>query len=203
TFTDPLNDGMLGVGTNSSLAAFSTYTVQKLPILLTYQILEDFSDGVADKFTPQTGAWTATSGTTGRYLATPPSNDAALSVRPFTVAPLSYVEYSATVNPSSAGVSVGLVFDYTSTNDFLYAAVIAGTNQVMLGHRTNGNWYVDAVASKTITAGTDYALLVAMTEETTNSVNVVLNGKSVLSFNYNFLVHDGSLGLMARNGSAS
>ena len=74
---------------------------------------------------------------------------------------------------------------------------------MVLGHRSNGNWYVDAVANSTISAGTDYSLLVALTEETTNSVNVVLNGKSVLSFTYNFLVHDGSVGLLARNGAAS
>ena len=72
-----------------------------------------------------------------------------------------------------------------------------------MGHRSNGVWYVDAVASATITAGTNYTLLVALTETTTNNVNVVLNGNSVLSFNYNILVHDGSLGLFARNGSAS
>ncbi len=164
TFTAPLNTGVLGVGTNNSLAAFSVYTVQKLPFIFTYSVLEDFSDGVADNFTPQTGTWTTTSGTTGRYYATPPANDAALTSRPLAVAPLSYVEYSATVNASQAGVWAGLVFDYTSTNDFLYVAVIAGTNQVVLGHRSNGNWYVDAVASTTITAGTDYNLLVALTE---------------------------------------
>src|SRR5262249_31838559 len=100
TFTDPLNDGVTGVGTNNSLAAFSTYTVQKLPIIFTYSVLEDFSDGVADKFTPQTGTWTTTGGSSGRYSAVPPANDAALTTRPLAVAPLSYVEYSATVNPT-------------------------------------------------------------------------------------------------------
>src|SRR5205823_2865896 len=126
TFTDPLNDGAVGLGTNNSLAAFSTYAVQKLPVIFTYQVLEDFSDGVADKFTPQTGTWTTTSGSAGRYSATPPASDAALSSRPLAVAPLSYVEYSATVNAGKAGASAGLVFDYTSANDFLYAAVVAG-----------------------------------------------------------------------------
>jgi hypothetical protein len=203
TFTGLLNTGLLGVGTNSSLAAFSTYTVQKLPITFTYQVSEDFSDGVADKFTPQTGTWTTTSGTSGRYYATPPASDAALSVRPLAVAPLSYVEYSATVNASKAGVYAGLAFDVTSSNDFLYAAVVAGASTVVLGHRSNGIWNIDATASANIAAGSDYTLLVALTEETTNNVNVVLNGKTVISFNYNYLVHDGSVGLLARNGNAS
>ncbi len=55
----------------------------------------------------------------------------------------------------------------------------------------------------TINAGTDYTLLVALSEGTTNSVNVVLNGKSVVSYTYNYLVHDGGLGLLARYGAAS
>jgi Ca2+-binding RTX toxin-like protein len=203
TFAAPLNTGMLGVGSNNSLSSFTSYTVQKLPITFTYSVLEDFSDGVANNFTPQTGTWTTTSGTTGRYYAVPPANDAAVTTRPLAVAPMSYVEYSATVNASKAGATAGLTFGTTSTNDFLYAGIVAGTNQVVLGHRSNGNWYVDATASATINAGTDYTLLVALTEETTNSVNVVLNGKSVLSFNYNYLVHDGSVGLFALNGNAS
>jgi hypothetical protein len=166
-------------------------------------VLEDFSDGVANSYTPQTGTWTTTSGTTGRYSATPPSNDAAISVRPLAVAPLSYVEYSATVNAAKNGTYAGLTFAQTSSNDFLYAAVVAGTNQVVLGHRSYGNWYVDAVTTATVTAGADYSLLVALSEGVTNTVNVVLNGKSVLSYNYNYLVHDGGVGLFARSGSAS
>ena len=203
TFAGPLNTGAVGMGTNNSLAAFSSYTVQRLPITFTYQVLENFSDGIAQNFTPQAGTWTTTSGTNGVYSATPPANDAALSIRPLAVAPLSYVEYSATVDPAKAGTYAGLVFDYTSKNDFLFAAVIAGTNQVVLGHVSNGKWTIDATASTTISAGTNYTLLVALTEGTTNSVNVVLNGKTVLSFTYNYLVHDGSIGLLAKGGAAT
>src|SRR5207248_2610020 len=112
-------------------------------------------------------------------------------------------EFSAMVRASSAGAYAGLVFNYTSSNDFLFAAVIAGTNQVVLGHRAGGIWSVDAVASKTISAGTDYTLLVALTEGVTNGVNVVVDGQSIVSFNYNYTVHDGNVGLFARNGNAS
>jgi RTX calcium-binding nonapeptide repeat (4 copies) len=203
TFNAPLNTGMLGVGTNNSIAAYTSYTVQRLPVIYTYSVLEDLSDGVAQNFTPATGTWTTTSGTNGAYTGTPPANDAALTVRPLAVAPLSYVEYSATVKANAAGTSAGLTFAYNSTNAFLYAGIVAGTNQVVIGHRDNGVWVVDASTSATINAGTNYTLLVALTEGTTNTVNVVLNGKSVLSYNYNILVHDGSVGLYARNGNAS
>src|SRR5262249_4189843 len=161
---------------------------------------EDFSDGVADKFTPQTGTWTTTSGSGGRYSATPPASDAAVSTRPLAVEPLSYVEYSAAVRANSNGASAGLVFAATDANNFLYAVIVAGSNQVVLGHRSGGAWFVDAVASATISAGNDYTLLVALDKL---NVNVVLNNKSVLNFSYNFLVHDGGLGLMARNGAGS
>ena len=43
------------------------------------------------------------------------------------MAPLSYVEYSATVNAATAGTMAGLTFAYTSTGNFLYAGVIAGS----------------------------------------------------------------------------
>ena len=60
------------------------------------------------------------------------ANDAALSVRPLAVAPLSYVEYSASVNAAKNGVSAGLVFAETSSNDFLYAGIVAGTAGITL-----------------------------------------------------------------------
>jgi Ca2+-binding RTX toxin-like protein len=202
-FKAPLNTGMLGLGTNNSVAQFSAYAVQRLPIAYTYQVLEDFSDGVADKFTPQTGTWTTTSGTTGAYFATPQGTGAALSTRPLAVASLSYVEYSATVSAASAGTYAGLVFDYTSNNDFLFAAIIPGSNQVVLGHVSNGKWTIDAKANTTISAGTSYTLLVSLVDQTTNTVSVVLNGKSVTSFSYSYLVHDGQVGLFAKGGSAT
>ena len=63
--------------------------------------------------------------------------------------------------------------------------------------------HVDASTSATINAGTNYTLLVALIEGTTNTVNVVLNGKSVLSFSYNTLVHNGGVGLYAKGGNAT
>src|SRR5262249_38051860 len=75
-------------------------------------------------------------------------------------------------------------------------------------------WFVDAVATKTIAAGTDYTLLVALDSApdaagTLPTVNVVLNGSSVLSMTYNVQFVGGvnqgdiQLGLLARYGTAS
>ena len=86
---------------------------------------------------------------------------------------------------------------------------MAGTNQVVLGHRTAAGWFVDAVATRTITAGTDYTLLVALDNSPEAggdpTVNVVLNGQSAVGFAYHFqTVGAGSkIGLLARNGTAS
>src|SRR5262249_24105154 len=184
TFTDPLNDGLIAVGTTNAVATFTALTVQKLPRVFTYSVTEDFADGVADKSTPLTGTWTTTSGSSGRYAGTPGAAAAAVSARPLNVEPLSYVEDSATVRANANGTAAGLAFALTDANNFLYAAVVAGTNQVVLGHCSGGVWYTDAVASAPITAGTDYTLLVALDKL---NVNVVLNGRSVTQFTYNFL----------------
>jgi hypothetical protein len=45
--------------------------------------------------------------------------------------------------------------------------------------------------------------MVALTEGTTSTVNLVLNGKSITSFSYQSMVHDGAVGLFASKGTAS
>jgi hypothetical protein len=185
-------------------------TAQILPRVFTYQITDNFSANPDSNFTPQTGQWVVSG---GRYTATPAAGDAALSTRPLNVTSSSYVEYQATVRANTTGASAGLVFGYTDPNNFLYAAVVAGSNQVVLGHRSDGRWFTDAVLSTTINAGTDYTLLVALDNSPEGggspTVNVVLNGATALSHTYNFQtvgsVNQGNLrlGLLSQNGSAS
>src|SRR5262249_18871309 len=118
TYTnDPLNDGMLGLGLTGTSSSFTSITVQTIPRVFTYQVAENYSDGVADDFTPQAGTW-AVSG--GRYNATPPGGaDAALSTRPLSVVANSYVEYQATVKALAAGAWAGQAFAATDANNFL------------------------------------------------------------------------------------
>ncbi len=63
----------------------------------------------------------------------------------------------------------GIVFDMYSPTDFKWAAVSVATQQVLIGHYTaKGGWVVDAAVSRTLSAGTDYALGVTLKGSTVN-----------------------------------
>jgi Ca2+-binding RTX toxin-like protein len=211
-FPDALNVGMLGLGLNGTSDSFTSYTVQTLARVFTYQESPAVTSTGLTGFTVQSGHGSVNS-TASRYLLTPPVGGAALSTRPLNVASSSYVEFQATVNAAANGTWAGLAFAYTSPNDFYFAAVVPGTNQVLLGHRNPMGWFIDAVTSQTITAGTDYTLLVALDNSPFGGIpptaTVVLNGKSVLSYTYNLQLAGGpmqgnlQLGLLAQYGVAS
>jgi Ca2+-binding RTX toxin-like protein len=194
TFADPLTDGDYGLGLYGATTGFDDVKVQKPPVPFTYTATEDFSDGVADRFTPRTGQWVVAD---GRYAGTPGAGGDAVTSRPLAVAATSYVEYQATVNTTT---TAGLVYDYYGPTDFKYAAVVAGANQVVLGHRTAQGWFTDSVVTRTVTAGADNVLLVALSGRT---ATVALNGATAASFTYNTVLNDGGLGLFARTGAAS
>jgi hypothetical protein len=194
TFPSAFGVSMLGVGTDNSVSSYNNIQILKLPIAFTYTYQQDFSDGVAHNFTPQVGTWTVAN---SLYNGAPDSSGAAITTRPLAVAPSSYLEYSATVN---TGSTAGLIFDYYNPTNFKFAAIVAGSNQVILGHRTAAGWFTDSVATTTITAGTTYALLIGMKGQT---VGVGLNGSSVFNFTYNELLTDGGLGFLSRGGTSS
>jgi hypothetical protein len=212
TFSNNLNTGLLGIGTYSAVATYTWEQVQQLPHIFTYQVNPSISGTGLSGFTVHTGTASVNS-TATRYTLTPPVGDAALSTRSLNVQASSYVEYQATVNAAANGTWAGLVFAYSSSGDYLFAAVVPGTNQVVLGHRNAAGWFTDAVASTNIAAGTDYTLLLALDSAPVSggppNVTVVLNGASVLSFNYNIQFVGGAnqgdlqLGLLARYGAAS
>src|SRR5262249_20875751 len=109
----------------------------------------------------------------------------------------------ATVNTQATG---GLIFDYYSPIDFKYVAIIAGKNQVVIGHPNAFGYVIDASGTATITAGTTDNLLLAVegsTSSVANTVNVVLNNASVTSFTYNELLNDGGLGFLSQGGKTS
>src|SRR5262249_49425564 len=123
TFSGPLNTGLLGIGVQSAVATFTWVQVQQLPHIFTYLVTPAISSTGLAGFTVQTGTSSVNSGAT-RYILTPPTGDAAQSTRPLNVEASSYVEYQATVNAAANGTWAGLLFGYSSSTDFLFAAII-------------------------------------------------------------------------------
>jgi len=71
------------------------------------------------------------------------------------------------------GATGGLVFDYYSATDYKFAAIVAGSNKVVIGHVTATGTIIDASVAKTIAAGTTYQLGISLSGST---VSVTLNG---------------------------
>ncbi len=92
------------------------------------------------------------------------------------------------------------MFDYYDADNFKFVSIIAGTNQVVFGHYSKGNWSIDAVASLTIEAGTEYDLSLSLKGTT---ASLLVNGQSVLGAIYNAAVVDGQSGLFAEGGDAT
>lgn len=193
-----LNWGLVGMGSDNSRGAYDNIRIQVLPPEITFESLEDFADGVADRFTGEAiGAW-AVSG--GRYTAAPsiPASVSMLDLGPDHLSVDAVLELSTTVNTQGRA---GFAFDRYSVDNFKFVAIDAEAGQVIIGHYTKKTgWVNDAVVAKVINAGTDYTLGMSLKGST---VSVTLNGQAVVGFAFNSVTVDGFFGLMASVGNAS
>jgi hypothetical protein len=157
-FSFGLNTGMVGIGANNAKGRIDNVTAQILPPAITLNHDEDFNDGVADLFTAaKSGNWELASGRYAAALAA--GSDFAVSNFDLSLATSSLLKMEATLNTESFG---GLVFDYYNADVFKFAAVVPGSDQVVIGHHTKRGWFIDAAVTKTLTAGTDYNLGVSL-----------------------------------------
>src|SRR5262249_4667736 len=116
----------------------------------------------------------------------------------FSLSSTSLLDLKATFSTSSRG---GLIYDYYNPGYYKFAALLADTQQVVLGHYTTKSGFVlDEVKSYTVTAGTQYALELTGKGST---VSLTVNGTAVLSHVYNAVVVDGKFGLISVNGSTT
>jgi hypothetical protein len=188
-----LNWGYVGVGSDNSRGTFDNVRVQVLPPQVTFESLEDFSDGVADLFTGETiGTWAVT----GERYVTTPAGGAAISLMdlglPGGLNPSSYLEVAAKL--TTAG-RAGIVFDRYGEESFKFAAIDAATDQVLIGHWTAKRGFViDAAVSRLIADNVEYTLGVALKGAT---VSVTLGGQVVLGHVFNASTVDGDFGLLA------
>jgi len=193
-----LNWGMVGVGSNNARGAFDNIQVQVLPPQVTFNEIENFTNGGPDpfEFNVENGAWSLSG---GRYGVTP-NGSAGISLvdlGPDNLAVSSYLELNAKVSTSGRA---GFVFDRYDDGSFKFAALDAAAGQVIIGHYTaKSGWVSDATVAKTIGAG-DSTLGVTLKGTT---VSVTLNGQTVLGYAFNATTVDGRFGLLASGGQAS
>ena len=191
-----LNTGMIGIGADNAMARIDNVTAQVLPPKITLDHENDFSAGLGDPFSwTNSGDWQVSN---GHYTGLPTDGDSfALSTFSLNLATSSYLKLDTAVDAQTFG---GLIFDYYNENQFKFAAIIPGTDQVVIGHRTKKGWFIDATVTKPLNSGTTYELGVSLKGTT---ASVTLNGQSVVGFVFNASVVDGQAGLFSRNGSSS
>ncbi len=202
-----LNNGLVGIGGNNARAKIDNVKVQVLPPTITFQDTEWFTDNVANLLTgAQNGQWSVSG---NRDSGTPDASAGfASSNSGIALATSSVLLFDATVRAGANGTSAGVVFDYYDSVNFKYAAIVAGTNQVVIGHHTKSGWAIDASVTKTITPATDYILSLSLKGTT---VSVLLNpstaavgqAEAAVGYLFNAVVVDGQAGLFTRGGVSS
>jgi hypothetical protein len=192
-----INVGLPGLAAFNSVTRFDDFQLLVPPPEMTFEITEDFSDGMADEFTTQAPKWRIISvGGDLRFEGTPYFGDSAITTRLVDVASSSILQLAATVSTESFG---GLIFDYYGPEHFKFAAILADTNEIVIGHRTAGGWFYDAAIGHTIVPGSAYDLAVSL-EGT--MARVSMNGEIVLEHVFFGLLNDGELGLVTRDGDS-
>jgi hypothetical protein len=198
-FTHGLNEGMVGLGANNARGEIDNVAVQVLPPDITFADTQDFSGGAAIGFTgDRTGSWTVSG---GRYVAAPSVDGAAMSMIELDVEALQAASVLRVETTLSTEAMSGVIFDQYGPEQFKFVAILAETDQVVIGHHTaNRGWVHDAIAERPIEAGTDHDLRVSATG---TSISVDLDGQAVLGHVFTALVVDGHFGLFSHNGAGS
>jgi hypothetical protein len=193
-----LNKGLVGFGSDNSKSVLDNLAVQALPPNMTLNSTEYFEDGTADQFTgPESGTWTVSA---GRYSGTPVGSGIAIDTLDLGVSLqlTSYREPEATLSTTGIG---GMIFDSYGVNDYKFVALDVPGQRVLVGHvDPRRGWTVDATFAKSLTAGVDYVLTLALQGTV---VTPTLNGAVLGSVAYNAGVSDGKVGTLSKSGTTS
>jgi len=196
--TDPLNDGLLALGTTGSTATFDNYQVQVLPpdIYVAYNL--NFGNGSAP-FTNTLGTWTTASGIFKN--ATTSGNSIAL-LGGYTLEQEDFVEVSGNLSTLASG---GLVFNYNSATDYKFILLAPGTNQIVMGHVYGGvTTYDTSVNAGNLKYGTNYAFTLSIRNKVVNFGISGVGSSASLSYTYaGDLINSGNVGVISQNGVTS
>lgn len=189
-FGAALNTGYIGLGTDNSTTRFDDWQVQKLPPEITFEWPADFADNMGD-LSAETAMWT----TNGTTLVGTPTGDPAIAARPVDVQYFSMLELEAVLDGTG---SSGFVFDYYSTSEYKFATYDSTTDELVIGHVSNGKVSVDATATFETDGPVEFVLNMRGTQ-----VNVEINGTSVAGHLYNAILNDGGVGLYVESGTTT
>jgi Ca2+-binding RTX toxin-like protein len=187
-----LNAGMIGFGSKDAKGGIDDIEVRVLAPEVTHEQTEAFDEG-SGVYLPELGTWITRN---GQYLSVPTADPVSLSTFSFDVAPPSVVLLETEVSTDDLG---GIVFDYYDPEDFKYAAIDASSGEVVIGHRHEGAWYVDASQAAGIAAGETHQLKVELLGA---RVTVTLDGVEALNHAFFALVNDGEAGMLSRGNSS-
>jgi hypothetical protein len=203
-YTYGLNYGLVGLGGIGSIARVDNMIVQKLSPEITFEALEEFDEGAAG-FTPLTGTWDVQS---GAYVGSSASGVDAMSTFDLNVAPNSFLELEVTLSTDTLG---GVVFDSYDDGRFKFAAILADTNQVVIGHvGKSGNVVYDAIADITFSlpSNSEYTMRVSLQGSVVTVSLLGGNGKNptwydLLGHAFNAVIVDGQAGVLSMGGTTS
>jgi hypothetical protein len=195
------NAGLVGIGADNSISRIDNVAVRVLPPEITFEEVEDFADGVADRFASSPlGTWQIAD---GRYAGSPAAGDDVAQALVDLgleqgLRPTSILELEASFTTRELG---GILFDRYGPEDFKFAALLPESDQVVVGHHTaRAGWAIDAAVPIAIEPGADPLLGVSLKGTT---VSISVDGQVALGHVFNSLVVDGDFGLLTGTGGAS
>jgi hypothetical protein len=161
-------------------------------------ITENFDDGIAHFFSPQSSNWSVSGGRYG-VIPSAPNGDGVSTLQINGSLPAN-LEFDVTMNAvagTGSFFSNGfIIFDYQSPTNFKFAGAFVGNQQWVVGHRDGNGWEIDAqFGDSGIHPGTDFNLQLILQG---NSANLIVNGVSKVSHTY-ASAFSGSLGLGTEN----
>ncbi|MDF2181792.1 LEPR-XLL domain-containing protein [Neptuniibacter sp. CAU 1671] len=188
-FSDPINDGYLGLATDGAKTSFDDWQIQKLPPVITFEFLNEFDAG-SDMLTLQ-GDW-ATSG--GLLIG----EAGALATTQIDVQAFSRLELETLLQ----GGTGGLVFDYYSDTQYKFVTFDGDTGELVIGHVTDKGTYVDATANVSLKGNKDgeHTLTLTMLG---GGVSVLVDDVAVVGHVYNSLLNDGQVGVLVTEDSVN
>ena len=191
-FVDPLNDGLVGVGSNASVMRVGDFGVRVPKPATTFTQTEEF-DARPAGYTTVAGSWNVSGGS---WLGAPVGTAAALATTSLRVSAGSSLVAETVVTTSA---TAGLVFDLHDPDRYKFAVIDVAGGRVVLGHRSNGAFVEDAVFSRALAAG-PHTLKVVLDGST---ATVYVDGVLVGTFTWFSLLNDGLLALTARGATAA